>query len=187
MLVCFLVLSTYSQNDGANNNPNSLEGVPFGQRLYVGGDLGLSFGNFTFVNVSPIVGYRINKKWSAGIGAKYIYLRESYPQYNWEYSSSIYGGSLFSRYLIGENFLVHAEWERLNTEVWELFANQASRRWVDMAFLGAGYRQGLGGTYIQLLVLYDLINDRYSPYRGQYISSDLPIIFRGGIVIGLGN
>ena len=35
------------------------------QRLFFGGNFGLTFGNFTFINVSPVVGYRLTDKFSA--------------------------------------------------------------------------------------------------------------------------
>lgn len=186
-LAILIIFCTGFSAFAQDENPNSLKDVPFGQRIYLGGDLGLSFGNITFVNVNPIIGYRLNKVWSAGLGAKYIYYGEDYPAYNWKYSTSMYGGSVFTKYLIGENLLAHAEFETLNAEVREFLSTDLTRKWVPMGFVGGGYRQGLGGTYIQILALYDVINDRHSPYRNQYLFGDLPIIIRGGIVIGLGN
>ena len=186
LLICTLGLSSLAQDKEASN---SLEGVPFSQRLYTGGDLGFSFGNITFVNINPIVGYRIDKKWSAGISAKYIYYRERFPEYNWEYSNSMYGGSIFTRYLIGNSFLAHAEFEAVNAEVREFLSTTLTRKWVPIGLLGAGYRQGLGNTYLQVLVLYDAINDRNSPYRNEYLfgPTNIPLILRAGFIIGLGN
>ncbi|MBL4704525.1 MAG: hypothetical protein JKY54_08385 [Flavobacteriales bacterium] len=167
-------------------NPNSLEGVPFGKRLYVGGDLGLSFGNYTVINVAPIVGYKLNRKWSTGVGVKYIYYRENFPSLGWDYSTSMYGGSVFTKYLLN-SIILHAELETLNAEVREYLSIDVTRKWIPMGFVGVGYRQGLGGTYLQLMALYDVIDNRHSPYRSQYIfGPQLPIIIRGGIVIGLG-
>lgn len=37
-------------------------------RLFFGGNFGLSFGDFTFINISPQVGYRINRYLAAGVG-----------------------------------------------------------------------------------------------------------------------
>ena len=186
LLICTTGLTSLAQDKEASN---SLEGVPFSQRLYTGGDLGFSFGNITFVNINPIVGYRIDKKWSAGISAKYIYYRERFPEYNWEYSNSMYGGSIFTRYLIGNSFLAHAEFEAVNAEVREFLSTTLTRKWVPIGLLGAGYRQGLGNTYLQVLVLYDAINDRNSPYRNEYLfgPTNIPLILRAGFIIGLGN
>ena len=186
LLICSTGLTLLAQDKEASN---SLEGVPFSQRLYTGGDLGFSFGNITFVNINPIVGYRIDKKWSAGISAKYIYYRERFPEYNWEYSNSMYGGSVFTRYLIGNSFLAHAEFETVNAEVREFLSTTLTRKWVPIGLLGAGYRQGLGNTYLQVLVLYDAINDRNSPYRNEYLfgPTNIPLILRAGFIIGLGN
>ncbi|HAE31576.1 MAG TPA: hypothetical protein DCF89_10715 [Flavobacteriales bacterium] len=186
LLICSTGLTSLAQDKEASN---SLEGVPFSQRLYTGGDLGFSFGNITFVNINPIVGYRIDKKWSAGISAKYIYYRERFPEYNWEYSNSMYGGSVFTRYLIGNSFLAHAEFEAVNAEVREFLSTTLTRKWVPIGLLGAGYRQGLGNTYLQVLVLYDAINNRNSPYRNEYLfgPTNIPLILRAGFIIGLGN
>ena len=190
-LILFLLISTIGLAATAQDqeSSNSLKDTPFKDRLYVGGDLGLSFGSITFININPIVGYRFDKKWSAGIGAKYIYYRERFPEYNWEYSNSMYGGSVFARYLIGKSFLAQAEFETLNAEVRPFLSTVWTRKWVPIGLVGAGYRQGIGNTYLQILLLYDVIDDRNSPYRSEYLfgSSNMPIIMRGGIIIGLGN
>lgn len=172
----------FSQSDD-NNNPNSLKGVPFGERLYFGGNIGASFGNITTVNLAPNVGYKINKKFSVGVGARYLFYRENYPSLNWEYSTSMYGGSLFTRYIVMENLFLHGEFESLNREVWEIGASEVSRKWVNMGLLGAGYRNG----FLNAMLLYDVIEDKDSPYRGQYLFglTGPPIILRVGFSIGL--
>lgn len=39
-----------------------------GSRLFYGGNFGVRFGNNTFVNLSPQVGYRVNERFAAGGG-----------------------------------------------------------------------------------------------------------------------
>ena len=42
-------------------------------KLFFGGNFGLSFGNSTFINVSPQVGYRFNQYVAAGAGVNFNY------------------------------------------------------------------------------------------------------------------
>lgn len=37
-------------------------------RLFYGGNFGMSFGDFTFINISPQVGYRLSRYFAAGVG-----------------------------------------------------------------------------------------------------------------------
>jgi outer membrane protein assembly factor BamA len=183
MLVAFSFLGNAQEN---TENPNSLKGTAFKDRVYFGGNLGLNFGDITVINVAPIMGYKLNKKLSVGLGAKYIYYRERYPDYNWNYSTSFYGGSVFSKFSLTENIYLHGEFEALNSEVREFLSTTSTRKWVPMGFVGAGYKYGMGAISFQLLALYDIIDSPYSPYRGQYIfGPNIPVIIRGGIVIGL--
>src|SRR5688572_2037774 len=93
------------------------EKVPFKDRIFIGGSLGLQFGSATYIDVSPLVGYQISKKLQAGVGVTYIYYKVKDSNYNYEYETSIYGGRLFSRYYILDNLFAHGEYEILNMEV----------------------------------------------------------------------
>ncbi|MEI6948508.1 hypothetical protein V9K67_15040 [Paraflavisolibacter sp. H34] len=42
-------------------------------RLFVGGNFGLSFGSYTFINVSPQVGYHFTDHFAAGAGVNFQY------------------------------------------------------------------------------------------------------------------
>ena len=79
------------------------EKIPLIERFYFGGNLGASFGTITFIDVSPMIGYRITPKFSVGVGATYQYWKDS--RYTPDFKQSIYGGRLFSRYVIAEDFL----------------------------------------------------------------------------------
>src|SRR5437868_11908620 len=90
----------------------------FGDRIYFGGNVGLNFGtNFTEVELSPLMGYKITDRFSVGVGGTYIYFKEKIPQYNFSYETSIYGANIFARYFITESIFLHAETGALNLEV----------------------------------------------------------------------
>ena len=154
----------------------------FKDRLYVGGDANVFFGNtYSIISVAPIVGYKITDELSAGVGAKYQWFRDRL----FDYTDNIFGGSVFSRYLIGANLLAHAELEMLNVRDYSFFAPADTRTLASMFFVGGGYRQGMGGSYLTVMLLYDLIDDPNSPYQFQYLVNGLPLILRGGLVISL--
>jgi long-subunit fatty acid transport protein len=41
-------------------------------RLYAGGNFGLGFGTLTSIDVSPMIGYNINRHFSGGVGITHI-------------------------------------------------------------------------------------------------------------------
>lgn len=191
LIICLLGIgqSTFAQIQDKDDEPTQEEtDKKFDwSKVYIGGDAFVRFGNFTNISMSPLIGYSFTKEWSAGIGGKYIYFRELYPS-GTLFKTSMYGGSVFTRYLIGQSILLHGEFETINREVIEPFSNRPVRKWINIGLVGGGYRQGaLGNTYLQVLVLYDLFDQPNSPYSGQYLfgSTGPPIILRGGITIGL--
>lgn len=180
----FIVSQTFSQGTGINRNANdgeeNISDLSFLERSYVGGDVGLNFYNRnSYLNISPFYGYYLTNNLSAGAGLKYQFYSNGTG-----FRDHMYGGSLFSRYDIGQRFFLHAEIETVNTvNRFDPFAgNYGERLWIPMGLLGAGYKYGLGNSFAQILLLYDVIDNRNSPYRFQYFVPDFPLIFRGGFV-----
>ncbi|AFM05405.1 hypothetical protein Fleli_3065 [Bernardetia litoralis DSM 6794] len=93
------------------------EKIPLIDRFYFGGNFGANFGTVTNITVAPMVGYKITPRFSVGVGGTYQYWSDK--RFTPTYTQSIYGGSLFSRYMIAEDFLgtgnlfAHAEYETL--------------------------------------------------------------------------
>ena len=134
-------------------------------KISLGGNLSLSFGTLTLVQVAPQIGYRVTDRFIPGVGANYIYFKDPFG------ATTIYGGSVFARYLIADNFFAYAEYEQLNREVWEAWGNE--RRWIPIGLIGGGYRTGGDGLNFSISVLFDVIQDPWSPYGN-------PVI-RGGV------
>ncbi len=158
---CFLELSAQPPQ----------EGEKFWDKVYFGGNFGLQFGDQTVVDVNPLIGYRLTEKLSVGFTATYIYYKFKDP-YNpsYSYSSDIYGGSIFTRYFLLENIFAHIEGEVLNLEVPNYVLNRYVREDIFGFYVGGGYRQPLGDrSSLNILLLYNLNEDRNSPYQNPII------------------
>lgn len=143
-------------------------------RLLFGGNFWMSFGTSSYVEIAPIIGYKVTPKLTAGAGPVYIY--ENYRDF---YQRSTYGiktmvtYSLFSNLSeslnvnIG-NIILHAENECLNIEPYfiDQYGNIFSegRVWIDNLLLGGGIMQPIGRGGISLMILWDVTQHPYSYY-----------------------
>jgi hypothetical protein len=152
---------------------------PLKDRLWFGGGLGLQFGNFTFIQASPMVGYKVDQagKFSVGTGITYQYTSDN--RYIPKYSSSAYGYRFLTRYRIIEQAFLHAEFLHMNTPPYVNIRDTPSRIWVPHLLVGGGVRQSLGGvSTLTLQVLWEVLQNPNSVYGGQG-----PII-SGGVGFG---
>lgn len=135
----------------------------FSDRLFFGGNFGLMFGTITYVEISPLVGYRITERLSAGPGVSYIYLQDN----RFGLSTSIYGGRLFARYNITDYLFGHGEYEVLNRESPYSLEGRIN---VTSIFVGVGYRQRIGpNSFLSIMGLWNLNDSEYSIYRNPII------------------
>lgn len=143
--------------------------------IFTGGSIGLSFGTLTFVDISPLIGYNITPKFSAGLGFTYIFYKDNTTAGS--HGEFIYGGRTFTRYLLLENIFVHTEYEVLNRKIYDALTRKERRVNVGSFLAGAGYQQAIGiNSYVNIMVLWNFNENRYSLYPN-------PII-RGGVNIG---
>ena len=76
-LALSLSISVFSQENGMSAKPKEQRPIApkefntFKERLYFGGNIGLGFGTTTYINLSPLVGCKITKQFSAGGGIVY--------------------------------------------------------------------------------------------------------------------
>ncbi|MEI6815898.1 MAG: hypothetical protein WCL14_04745 [Bacteroidota bacterium] len=140
------------------------------KRWYFGGNLGAQFGSETFIEVSPLVGYRITENFSIGAGITYIYFSQQNP-YNpaYSYHSNIYGARLFAKEYLIKNFFAYGEEELLNLEE-PNFNGDLVRTDVGSTLVGGGFSQSMGGNALSyLMILWNLNETPYSPYTSPII------------------
>lgn len=140
-------------------------------KLVPGGNFALSFGNPTFIDISPRLGYLLTETVVLGLGATYMSYRFNSFGYNF------YGGQLWGRVQVFENIYANAELDFLNVP--DLYNNSdGSRRWLTSPLIGASYVVPFGSRGgLQATVLYNLnYQQAYSPYAS-------PIIWRIGFFL----
>ncbi|MFN0274900.1 MAG: hypothetical protein ACKVPJ_04085 [Chitinophagales bacterium] len=133
-------------------------------RFVFGGNLGLSFGNYTFIDISPIVGYKITPKLTSGVG--FIYQYEKYVDpynnpFNYvdDYKATVLGGKVFSQYDIIYGVFAHAEYEEqyLKYEFLETPYDTGSIK-IPALYAGGGYKLKLGeNSALQIIALYNFL------------------------------
>ncbi|MFT4063067.1 MAG: hypothetical protein QM642_12010 [Edaphocola sp.] len=156
------------------------------KRLVFGGNLGLSFGTVTYINVAPSVGYRLTDNFAAGVTTGYSYYRESnaFQTYNLNtsatktlpFTQSIYTGGLWARYTLFRNVMLQGQFEvnsidfydfssyTFDSEGWAQY--NKNRVAVPSLLLGGGYRQpieGIGSFFI--IGMYDVLQNIASNTR----------------------
>jgi hypothetical protein len=150
-----------------SNQPIQKDFNSFKERIYVGGNLGAWFGATTYVNLSPLIGYKITKEFSIGGGFTYNYYSQTYL--GQKYVTTIYGANTFARYRILENLFAQVGWDRLSVPDYvSILPN--SRVWVDNILLGGGYRQAFSerGSFVAV-ILYNINQTPLSPYQNPII------------------
>lgn len=127
-------------------------------KVYFGGGLGGGFTQYeTLFDISPMVGYRITNRFSAGIGGVYNYYenRSVKPAYK----LNIYGGTLFSRFLFTDFLFAHAEYQPLNGP-W-IYPDR--RFFIHNVWVGGGLRQAAGDrASLMLTILWNVNENIYS-------------------------
>ena len=195
-LICFLSIGNlYAQDENVAIPANAVKPKSdWKSKIFFGGGLGASFGsNNTYLEISPLVGYRVTERFSAGLGLSYIYLKQKLNvdvysnggQYlgtnTVNLETNNYGGRVFGRYFVTDDIFLHSEFEVLNSEVIddvEIDRIITTRENIPALFLGGGYAQRMGGnSALFIMALWDIIEDKNTPY-------DNPII-RIGINVGL--
>lgn len=142
-------------------------------KLFFGGNFGLSFGDYTLVNVSPQIGYRFNRYVAAGGGVNFIYssikYRYSDPSLDNRQSQGVAGLNIFGRLYPIEYVMVQLQPELNYTWGNMKYINQGTSYKLDNMFVpsllgGVGGAIPAGRGAFIVMVEYDLLQNARSPY-----------------------
>ena len=160
---------------------NGLGATRTRDRFFFGGGLGLGFGDITYVDVSPMVGYRFHPQVRGGGSLLYRYSKDD--RYSPSRSYTDYGGSIFAEYQPLSRVFFHLEYEYLDYEFLRQEGEDLTtdRDSVSSVLGGVGLSTPVGGSgAFNVMALYNFSydsNDPFSPY------SD-PWILRVGVAFG---
>ncbi len=140
-----------------------------GNRFFFGGGIGGGYSTYSsYIQITPIIGYRVTQK--IQVGTRLTYMHQWFQDgFGKKYNSNIYGGSLFVRYVFWKLLYVQTEYEMLNVPDYYAADANATRA-VNSLFAGLGFMQSMGGSaFLTVSVMYNFLDDRYSPYSNPVI------------------
>ena len=164
------------------NDPNRPQTIM--DKIRLGGSFGLSVGNITNIEVSPIVALQLTPKLTVGTGIIYQYYSFRSPFANVaSFKDNIFGGRIFGMYNIFDGFNAHVEYETMNRKYYDYIDNKYKPTWITGFLVGGTYSQPTGGRLIRavnLSVLYNLsYNSQINPTNGANISPyNNPLVIR---------
>lgn len=143
------------------------------QRIFYGGNMGLTFGSVTVISISPEIGYRLTNRWSAGLGGTYIFYRDNV----YDETFNIWGLHQFTSFTIIKNFsdilpfgreggalLLYGELNSMNLYNSFLNPSEPGRYWVTSPLAGLAYQLKIGyRSYMLIMVLYNFNETMRSP------------------------
>ncbi|OQA91270.1 MAG: hypothetical protein BWY27_00609 [Bacteroidetes bacterium ADurb.Bin234] len=159
LLCLFIGFKGYAQQDNVSyykaplsNDSLKIKKNNWLYNLSTGGNLGLQFGTYTYIEVSPHVAYHFNEWVSAGVGLSYSFLNFDRGSHH------IVGGSVFSEFYFLKYLALHAEYMILNYD--DFFTNQpidSKRLTSNNLLLGGGFYQRINASYaIYFMAFYNI-------------------------------
>ena len=187
----FIVLLSFATvafaQDDDRPKPTKEEGSSFKDKVFFGGGFGVGFGNYTYVNISPIIGYRVTPRLSTALRFMYQYTTYDYYDYQAQetmnYSGNDYGIGGFARFMVYGPVYLQAEYEHLNYDGLDYTGSYRST--FDSFMAGAGIAQPVGrNVFLFFTAMYNFSYDNFNSnnvYRTPY---DSPWVIRIGVTAG---
>jgi hypothetical protein len=142
-------------------------------KLFIGGNFGASFGDYTLINISPQLGYRFSNFFAAGAGLNFIYSSLKSRDYNnnpdYKATYGVTGLNIFGRIYPIRQILLQVQPEMNYTwGKYKFYDGQPdyklAKEFVPSLLLGGGAAIPTGNGALMMLLQYDVIQRERSPY-----------------------
>jgi hypothetical protein len=149
---------------------NTLDGAPVKKRIVIGGDLHMDIGDPLFLDFNPMIGYRLDKRWMAGISGMFRFRLSHTDSTGIGYRIPTTGGRGFGEYRFYKSFLAHVEYEVLVKDVFSTEMKNTSGEPTQSINVGLGNTFNLyKGLKGRLLILYNFTLDGENQYRSPWV------------------
>lgn len=160
----------------------------FLEKIFVGGGFGAGFGDYTYINVSPIIGYRVTSRLSVGMRLMYQYTTFDYfdfqDQKTKTYNGNDFGIGGFARLTVYGPLYLQAEYEHLSYD--ELnYLGDKYRSSFDSYMAGGGLAQPLGQRAVLFMTaMYNFSYNNFNASNVYRVPYNSPWVFRVGVTAG---
>ena len=172
-LILFGTLSMYAQDETDTKGFQK-------DKMFAGGYFGLTFGDYTLINISPQVGYHFNKWLAAGVGinGQYVSIKErnSYGNTISKTEQGVIGLNVFGRVYPFQQFMIQVQPEGNyifgNTKYYTGSSTEEYKidaKIVPSLLMGGGLVLPAGNGAMIIGVFYDVLQKPISPYGNQGI------------------
>ncbi|MCB2207963.1 MAG: hypothetical protein KQH67_06665 [Bacteroidetes bacterium] len=134
-------------------------------RWFLGGMLGAGFSSYSaYVEVSPLVGYKVTPAFH--VGARFSYIWNSYEvAYDQRENLHHFGIGGFGRYVIFKGLFAQVEYEALNFD--NPSYSFSDREWINSLLIGGGYYQSMGRAFASIAILFNVLDNSHHLYYYQ--------------------
>lgn len=154
------------------NKRSSLKGEPFWKRIFLGGNFGVTSLNPFEMDLSPQLGYRIDKRFEVGVSGTYRVAFQKDSTWTSQKDEK-YGYSVFANYLFYKNFFAYLEGEMMNTA--DPLAKEVTRSWKETLLIGVGRKFNITPWLeMQAIVSFNVLHDNRDGLYGS------PVVFKTG-------
>jgi len=173
-----------AQGNQRNQRTDERQGGFQRENLRFGGSLGAAFGNTTFIDISPMVGYQFTPRFQAGLGLIYNYFSIRDRWTGDRFSMHVFGVNPYVQFAVVQTSNFHlflrAEYALVNYDAnfwWRDL--ERNREWQHYPLIGGGVLLPVGRSGgISLQVMWDLLENNPTIFGRN------PII-RAGVMFGL--
>ena len=188
ILFCSSSFAQYGYYDDPDANFGKKKEKKEDPKWVFGGELMLSFGQYTYIDVKPIAGYRITPRFIVGGGPIYIY-----ENYYHQLESSTYGGRGIGQFIVIPDLseylnspplriVVRSEYEYFYLQpIWHdpysgYYFQDVNFYSVNNWLIGGGISQPLGRRMnLSITIMWDITHHPLSPHTNPIISVGIGI------------